>query len=792
MKVRGAASGRLDTDGHEESAAIAVADPAGRVSYWSSGAQLLLGYTVEEAVGRNAADVFGDSGSELRHRDGRLLDVRAHAYPLLDGGQRAGFLLMAVPGNAVTAVESLKTKMFDQFPTVIVIYNLDLRVLWVNQECMRVLGFSEGELNGMHISEFLKGPGLEDAEKRIRRVTRTGKPEHHEDYIRLPGESRGHLWAAEFFPLKDPVDRVQAVAVAATNYTQQFRSRQRLTLMSDARARIGVSLDVAGTARELVEVAAPRFADFVSVDLLETVFEGGQPPPVMPGPVTLRRAASRSAHPSIPEVDLRLTPGRTYTHPPSSPITRCLTTSRAVLYNFADSEMSRWLAEDPPHGAWARAYGAHSLIVVPVRARSMTLGAVLFIRRATSPEPFTPDDLSIAEDLVARAAICVDNSRRYTRERGVALALQRDLLPHDLPQHSSVEAATRYQPAGGGARVGGDWFDVIPLSSARIGLVVGDVVGHGIHASATMGRLRTAVRTLADMDLPPDELLTHLDDIVTHSAPEQDVGDGCEIAGDVGATCLYAVYDPASHTCSLARAGHPPPILVRPDGTAHLVDLPAGPPLGLGSLPFEATEFTVPEASLLALFTDGLFETRDHDIDERLSQLCSALARPSSSLETLCDSVLKTMRHEPQADDVALLVARTHVLDPSHVASWELPCDPATVSVARKRTHEQLAIWNLEKSTFTTELVVSELVTNAIRHATGPIQVRLIKDQSLICEVSDGSGTTPHMRRARLSDEGGRGLFLVAQLTQRWGTRHTANAKTVWTEQSWGGAMGCG
>ncbi|MFI8462003.1 SpoIIE family protein phosphatase [Kitasatospora sp. NPDC085464] len=389
----------------------------------------------------------------------------------------------------------------------------------------------------------------------------------------------------------------------------------------------------------------------------------------------------------------------------------------------------------------------------------------------------------ITEDVVTRAAICLDNARRFTRERGIALTLQRSLLPREPTVHPAAETAFRYVPAGGSAGAAGDWFDAIPLPGARIGLVVGDVVGRGINASATMGRLRTAVRTLADIDLPPDELLTHLDDIVTHTTSPQVTDDDAEIPGDIGATCLYAVYDPVSRTCSLARAGHPAPVLVRPDGTIRAVDLPIGPPLGLGSLPFEATELDVPEGSLLALFTNGLVESRDHDVDEGIRTLRRVLDRPATPLDALCDSVLETLHPQPDGDDVALLLIRTRGLDQDSLASWDLPSDAAVVAQARRSVRDRLGTWGLEELAFVTELVVSELVTNAIRYATGSIRLRLIKDRTLTCEVSDGSSTSPHLRRARLSDEGGRGLLLVAQLTERWGTRYTRTGKTIWAEQ---------
>jgi Stage II sporulation protein E (SpoIIE)/Histidine kinase-like ATPase domain len=376
--------------------------------------------------------------------------------------------------------------------------------------------------------------------------------------------------------------------------------------------------------------------------------------------------------------------------------------------------------------------------------------------------------------------------RPYARERTTTMTLQRSLLPHTLPDQAAVEIASRYLPAGTQAGVGGDWFDVIPLSGARVALVVGDVVGHGIRASATMGRLRTAVRTLADVELPPDELLTHLDDLVIHlSADESDTQGAAETAAGIGTTCLYAVYDPVSRHCTLARAGHPPPAVVTPDGTVYFLDVPAGPPLGLGGLPFETMETELPEGSLIALYTDGLLEPRHHDIDEALDKMFQALAHPSPTLDTVCDRVLTALLTHRPDDDIALLIARTRALHADKVATWDLPCDPAIVAQARKNATDQLTAWGLDDATFITELTVSELVTNAIRYGKPPIQLRLIHaDTTLICEVYDSSNTAPHQRRARTYDEGGRGLLLVAQLAHRWGTRHTPIGKTIWAEQT--------
>jgi serine phosphatase RsbU (regulator of sigma subunit)/anti-sigma regulatory factor (Ser/Thr protein kinase) len=419
------------------------------------------------------------------------------------------------------------------------------------------------------------------------------------------------------------------------------------------------------------------------------------------------------------------------------------------------------------------------LIAVPLRARGVVLGVVSF-RRGGGSEPFDEEDVPFAEELATRAAVALDNARRYTREHAMAVTLQRSLLPRDLPEPSALELAHRYLPAQAG--VGGDWFDVIELSGARVALVVGDVVGHGLHAAATMGRLRTAVHNFASLDLAPDELLSRLDDLVARLDRER-AAQG-EDEGLIGATCLYVVYDPVTGTCCTARAGHPPLALVLPDGTVSFPDLPAGPPLGLGGLPFDSTEFRVPEGSQLVLYTDGLVEDRDRDIDVGLDILCTALSHPDRPPEQTCRAVLDALPPERARDDIALLVARTRVLDPGRVADWDVPRDASAVSAVRADVGRQLEAWDLAEVGFTTELILSELVTNAIRYGSAPIHVRLLRDRGLICEVSDGSSTSPHLRHAAATDEGGRGLFLVARYAERWGTRYTTTGKVIWTEQS--------
>ncbi|GAA2290835.1 SpoIIE family protein phosphatase/ATP-binding protein [Streptomyces violaceusniger] len=579
-------------------------------------------------------------------------------------------------------------------------------------------------------------------------------------------------------------------------------ARNRLKLLYDAGVSIGTTLDVVRTAQELAEYAVARFADYVSVDLADSVLRGEEPPDGVSdiggldagswaavaaadgGRTVLRRTALSGIRDDGPLYPL----GMLIEFGPSAPQARGFR-SGAVTVEPVLGDFGGWQEQDPEHARRIVDYGIHSMITVPLRARGVVLGVASFMR-AEKPEPFEEDDISLAEELVTRAAVSIDNARRYTREHTMAVTLQRSLLPRMLPEQNALDVAYRYLPAESG--VGGDWFDVIPLPGARVALVVGDVVGHGLHAAATMGRLRTAVHNFSTLDLPPDEILSHLDDLIARI--DQDEGPG-GLDGDgsgggggsegiTGATCLYAIYDPVTRRCTMARAGHPPPALVRPDGSVEFLELPAGPPLGLGGLPFETAELELPEGSHLVLYTDGLIEKRDRDIDTGLEMLRGALAHPGRTPEDACTAVLDALLPDRPSDDIALIVARTRVLEPGLTADWEVPSDPAQVAEVRAAVARKLAEWDLGDVAFTTELILSELITNAIRYATGPIRVRLLCDRSLICEVFDTSSTSPHLRYAGTTDEGGRGLFLVSQFADRWGTRYTADGKVIWTEQA--------
>ncbi|KIF05830.1 histidine kinase [Streptomyces sp. RSD-27] len=635
------------------------------------------------------------------------------------------------------------------------------RLLLANDEARRLLGLPP-DAEGRAVTDL----GLEEA---IAEPIASGRSAT--DEVHLAGD---RLLAVNIRPT---APYGQAGTVVTLRDTTELRAltgradvaRERLKLLYDAGVRVGTTLNVERTAEELAEVAVPRFADVVTVDLLDPVLRGEEPPETI---TEMRRAAVVGL-----EGDHPLSPvGELIRFAPTGPVAAGLADGRAVLEADLRADR-RWRSQDQANALQILARGIHSLIVVPLRARGVVLGMAGYWRGQDSP-PFDEEDVSLAEELTARAALSVDNARRYTREHTMAVTLQRSLLPRGVPEQSAVEVAHRYLAAQAG--VGGDWFDVIPLPGTRVALVVGDVVGHGLHAAATMGRLRTAVYNFSTLDLPPDELLSHLDELVAHIDT-----DGQEWQGVTGATCLCAVYDPVSGQVTAATAGHPGPALVGPDGTVSFPEVPVSPPLGLGAgLPIETVTVTLPEDSLLALFTDGLIESRDRDPDAGLAALRAALEGPARTPEETCTAVIDAMLPARPSDDVALLVARTRRLDPGRIAEWDVPADPAAVSRVRNACARRLADWGLEDIAFTTELILSELLTNAIRYGTEPIRVRLLHDRSLVCEVSDGSSTSPHLRRAAATDEGGRGLFLVAQFAERWGTRYTGRGKIIWSEQA--------
>ncbi|MER6072907.1 SpoIIE family protein phosphatase [Streptomyces sp. NPDC001817] len=722
----------------------------------------------------------------VQHRVNRQL-------PVLFGGGAAA-LVVAAGGSALVSRRLRRqthglgptemTRMYEHHDAVlhavregVLIIGGDGRLLLANDEARRLLDLPT-EAERRHITDL----GLEEDLTALLASDRPATDEVHLGGDRLLAVNKRltepHGPAGSVVTLRDTTE-LRAVSGRAEV------ARERLKLLYDAGLRIGTTLDVQRTAEELAEVAVSRFADIVTVELLDPVLRGEEPTGTTAGTTEMRRSAVAG----LPTDDLLHPVGQLMRFVPDHPVSLAISDGLPVLVGNLNAP-DGWPARDPEGARRIVDQGIHSMLVVPLRARGVVLGVVDFWRAQDSP-PFEDDDMSFAAELAARAALCIDNARRYTREHAMAVTLQHSLLPRGLPEQCALDVAYRYLPAQAG--VGGDWFDVIPLSGTRVALVVGDVVGHGLHAAATMGRLRTAVHNFAGLDLPVEELLARLDELVAQIDAEETAAAEDGQAMVTGATCQYAVYDPTSGRLALATAGHPGPAVVRPDGTVDFPHLPVSPPLGLGAgLPVETAELTVPEGSRLVLFTDGLIEDRTRDLDAGLEALRDALSGPERTPEATCAAVMEAMLSDRPRDDIALLVARTCRLGPAQVAEWDVPRDPAAVAPVRTACARRLAEWGLEEVAFTAELVLSELITNAVRYGAEPIAVRLLRTVpisgsaagTLIFEVSDGSSTSPRLRRAEATDEGGRGLFLVARLVERWGTRYTPTGKVIWAEQS--------
>ncbi|XUL85627.1 SpoIIE family protein phosphatase [Streptomyces galilaeus] len=638
----------------------------------------------------------------------------------------------------------------------------DWRITFANLEAERTLGLSEEELFGRLLWELptvRNVPGLED---RCRKAAAEETPVGFDAQLEGTGR-RHHL---RLVPGPD------GVTLYLTDVTEkrQHEEERRASELAVARraARIGeltTALAKATTSQDVVAAVARRvLPPFAATGLLVQAIEGDR----------LHTVGADG----YPEEFLSVVDGRART--PGEPSWDVIASGVPLFLSSVGEYAARYpeLAARPARAqkqAWA---------FLPLTASGHTFGVCVVAFE--HPRRLTDEERTLLATICALVAQALERARLYDAEHDRSRELQRSLLPRALPDLPACTAAARYLPAGQGMDVGGDWYDIIPLSGGQVALVVGDVMGHGLPEAATMGRLRTALHTLADLELPPDEIMSHLNELVAGMGEESYV------------TCLYALYDSTTQICSIAGAGHPPPAVVHPDGTVHFPQLSADPPLGAAEPPFETVELKVPEGSLLVLYTDGLVESSKREMDEGMSDLARLLSTAHRSgsgveagserleLERLCDTLTAGLlpAEQPTADDAALLVVRLHALTPDKIASWSLPDDPRAAGQARRHVREQLSTWGLEDLTPTTELLASELVGNVVRHAKGPVSLRLLHGAELICEVFDGSLTMPRIRRATDTDEGGRGLQLITALTQRWGTRYTSTGKCIWTEQA--------
>jgi PAS domain S-box-containing protein len=693
---------------HNSTPATAVLDGAGTIRGWTAPAQDALGYRAQDVLGRPVADLLPErtaaaqvaalrarnrtgepwtARTQLRRKDGSGVVMDVQAWPL-DGTGDDTWLLTAADRSGLTAWppagSTVSAALLARSPVGLTLWDTDLRCIWANAAAERQDGVLRRHRIGRLMSEVQPGANGRAITAAMRQVLETGEPVIEREYTwRVPGEDQDRILSASYFRLDGPDGRPLGLCNMATDIETSL-ARQHLLTLGQVGNRIGTTLDVIRTAQELADAAVPLLADYVTVDLAESVPLGEEPLqrlPSTPGAIPVfRRAGLASVHEGMPEALWKV--GEPVFVPPSSPFTRALFSGRTHYEPVLDTSPGTWLDQDPDRARVIAETGMHSLVVVPLKARGTILGVAVFIRSDTRL-PFSRDDVLLIEELTGRAALSLDNARRYTRERASAVALQRNLLPRNLSGGKAVDVASRYLPAHTHEGVGGDWFDVIHLPGHRVGLAVGDVVGHGINAAALMGQLRTVMGTLADLDLPPHDLLARLDRRVLLMGDQDDA----EPPGGpvMSCTCVYAVYDPVTRRCTMASAGHPPPAVLTPDGTVSFADLPPGPPIGLGTMSYESVTMELPEGTVIALYTDGLVETRKDDIDVGLERLRRAMARTGTSLDDLCTHIIGAMApnvaHRPQRppgsrlpilrpeDDIALLLARTRVLGAEEAAT---------------------------------------------------------------------------------------------------------------------------
>ncbi|WP_432277571.1 SpoIIE family protein phosphatase [Kitasatospora brasiliensis] len=795
--------------------------PDGRISQWSERAADFFGIPAADAVGADPITTFvprelwrrGRSRLERTlageewvgttpYRDAAGGEGLAELYLMPDSSlPTAGATCLAVDLGRLRRIETdlaASEAVFGQTPTGFVLFDDRLRLQRVNDAFASGMGLAPTDLEGLTPHDIFPPSEADRLAAALRKVLATGEPVFDLRFHgAVPTREGNRLWAVSLYRLSGSAGQTMGVAGQVSDVTSRHVAereadgvRRNLALLNEASAHIGSTLDLETTAKELLDVVVPPFCDLATVDLYTALLSGETVPSagrlgdtvLTDGSGELRRVAVSSVVGGASSVLGSVTglpiaeAGGTLCYPRRSPHARALRTGRSVIPEPGPDPLLR------------------STLIVPLVARDQVLGLVQ-LSRAIGSEPFDARDVAIAEELVARAAVCIDNARLYRREHERALILQRSLLPPGNPAASGLEIACRYLPSNNNTEVGGDWFDVIPLPGNRTALVIGDVMGRGLRAAVAMGQLRTAVRTLAMLDLDPAEVLTALDEIARGlggdpapaGPPTAPYGRLTSTADEEArevylATCVYAVYDAVTRRCVFANAGHLPPVLLSPGESARMLDVPPGLPLGVGGEPFEEVELTLPDGAVLALYTDGLVESRKHQLDEGLRAFRSALSGDGKGLEDLCDHVLGELNPHHGEDDIALLMAKVHAFPEDAVGNWFLPPEPTSVAKARELACSWLLSRGLEELVDTTELLVSELVTNALKHGRGEIRLRLLRERSLVCEVWDDGYAQPRQRRAQETDEGGRGLQLVSLLAERWGSRRTPKGKIVWFE----------
>ncbi|GAB2888472.1 SpoIIE family protein phosphatase [Streptomyces deserti] len=786
--------------------AVVVVDREGLVSHWSSGARRLFGVPKERAIGRAALDLLPVCGVLPEERDADPYGTYAVDDGLgpdlessLDGGlsyPAAGRARLTTAGRDRVDVLWWAYPLVGPGPERLVVLAADAGALHGDQDVVfeRIApgftphtDFPGPEELARRLPEILPNMSVEESARIVAQILELGYPVlEFSQNDRVPvtpdwgvprrAERRARRERAARAPaageplpedLRDEGEDLEYAAV-----------RERLEFLNEVSSKIGTSLDLAQTVIEVSRAVVPRFTDVAGTYLREQVVAGEGFPEGVPDTTTMwhRVAVEHTDEPG--RWDDVVPVGEAMPFPAHTPFFQCMTTGEPVLVPRISEEMGHAIASQFDKRDIRPLITGRSMLVVPLKARNVVLGFMILLRHPERPV-FNDMDRVTGAELAARAGLVLDNARMYTYQENVAETLQDSMLPHIPARMAGCDIATRYLPGTLMGRVGGDWFDSVKLPGARTAFVVGDVMGHGLNSAATMGQLRTAVQTMAALDLPPAQLLRNLDDLA------QRLGD------TYLATCLYAVYDPIAGEVHLANAGHIPPVLVRAeDGRSELLDLPTGAPIGVGGVPFEAVRVRVRPGDRLVMCTDGLVEVRGEDIGVGLATLCESAAHPAASMDDACDTIIRALAETfskagrgGRKDDVALLMARLGGIAPDDVAEWRLGLSPAEVGRARAVLRERLHDWGLAELVGTTELMVSELVTNAVRHShSRPVVLRLVRGDALLCEVDDDDHELPTLLSAGPGDEAGRGLRVVSTLAREWGASRTKTGKSVWFE----------
>ncbi|MFC7891653.1 SpoIIE family protein phosphatase [Streptomyces sp. NPDC057381] len=816
---RGAGAGpgtvRTDPVAGRVPLAVVVVDRDGLVSHWSRGARRLFALPKEEAIGRPAPDLLPVSGvlpetgnagdtdgswaaydglgpgleSSL---DGRLsypaagrarltvpdddrVDVLWWAYPLVGPGPER-LLVLAADADALRRDHVTGEPGEDPYRTA-----APTTVERIAPGFALHTDFPGADELARRLPEILPSMSVGESARIVAQVLELGYPvlefSRHDRVPVTPDwgvprraeRSARRERAARALAAGEPVPEDVREEAEDLEYAAV---RERLEFLNEVSGRIGTSLDLARTIVEVSRAVVPRFTDVAGTYLREQVVAGEGFDDGVPDTTTMwhRVALEHTDEPG--RWDDVVPVGEAMPFPAHTPFFQCMTSGEPVLVPRITEEMGHAIASQFEKRDIRPLITGRSMLLVPLKARNVVLGFMILLRHPERPV-FNDMDRVTGAELAARAGLVLDNARMYTYQENVAETLQDSMLPHIPARMAGCDIATRYLPGTLLGRVGGDWFDAVKLPGARTALVVGDVMGHGLGSAAMMGQLRTAVQTMAGLDLPPAQLLRNLDDLA------QRLGD------TYLATCLYVVHDPLAGELHLANAGHIPPVLVRAaDGGSELIELPTGAPIGVGGVPFEAVRVPVAPGDRLVMCTDGLVEVRGEDIGTGLAALCESAAHPAASMDDACDTIIRALgTRGGRKDDVALLMARLGGIDADAVAEWRLARDPAEVGRARAAVREQLHDWGLARLADTAELMAGELVTNAVRHAHArPVELRLVRADTLLCEVVDDDHDLPALRSAGPTDEAGRGLRVVSTLAREWGASRTKTGKTVWFE----------